>query len=258
MTGSRPDGGPIVVGVDASESARFAVQWAADLAAAHRCPLHLVHVVPGYPDDPPRTVIPTWLREEMDAAIRVGADPTDSEIVPGATDRVLLARARDAQLLVVGSYGDAAWSGMLAGPTALGLAGAASCPVAVVRGRSPGLAPSRSGPVVAGIEGGTPAGPVLETAAELAAASAAELHVVHFGETREGLEVATMHERFPGLAVRWSDVADPAAPVLLDMAGRARAIVVADPGGSAPQRAWRGLVEAAGCPVVVVPVAVPA
>ena len=36
---------PVVVGVDASASARDAAEWAADLAAAWDAPLHLVHVV---------------------------------------------------------------------------------------------------------------------------------------------------------------------------------------------------------------------
>jgi nucleotide-binding universal stress UspA family protein len=44
---------PVVVGVDTSASARDAAEWAADLAAVWDAPLHLLHVVHGWPDGQP-------------------------------------------------------------------------------------------------------------------------------------------------------------------------------------------------------------
>ena len=43
---SSTDPRPVVVAVDASDSARDAAAWAADLAADWSAPLHLIHVVP--------------------------------------------------------------------------------------------------------------------------------------------------------------------------------------------------------------------
>ena len=62
----------VVVGVDASASARDAAEWAADLAAAWNAPLHLLQVVLGWPDDAPVPGLPDWLRELVDAAERCG------------------------------------------------------------------------------------------------------------------------------------------------------------------------------------------
>ena len=49
MDASSQDVGPVVVGVDPSDCAREAADWAADLAAAWGAALHLVHVVPEQP-----------------------------------------------------------------------------------------------------------------------------------------------------------------------------------------------------------------
>ena len=63
----------VVVGVDASDSARQAVGWSAELASDTGRALRLVHV-PATPasDD---GMLPAWLRELVDTAKRQGADP---------------------------------------------------------------------------------------------------------------------------------------------------------------------------------------
>jgi nucleotide-binding universal stress UspA family protein len=133
---------PVVVGVDSSDSARHAAEWAADLAAVWKLPLRLVHTVGEGGDT---TEVPRWLRELRDGAERVGAEPTDAEVVSGVVDEVLLDRSGGARLLVVGSYGEGARAGMLAGSTALALLDASRCPVAVVRGSTPQLPPPGAG-----------------------------------------------------------------------------------------------------------------
>ena len=117
MDGSRSRA--IVVGVDESASARDAAEWAADIAALWAAPLHLVHVVLGAPYDSPITLHPTWLNELCASAVRAGADPEDTEVIPGNTVDMLADRAAEARMLVLGSYGTGAWSGMLAGSAAL-------------------------------------------------------------------------------------------------------------------------------------------
>src|SRR5688572_19847404 len=57
---------PVVVGVDASDSARAAADWAGDLAAVWGAPLHLLHSVPA--DAPVQSAPPAWLRELADKA----------------------------------------------------------------------------------------------------------------------------------------------------------------------------------------------
>jgi nucleotide-binding universal stress UspA family protein len=126
------DTGPVVVGVDDSDSARDAALWAADLAADWGAPLQLTHVVnragtvSSYPP-------PTWLRELRDAAERAGAEQTSTSVRYGSPGDQLLAQAHDARLLVLGSYGEDGWSGTLVGSNALHLVAACECPLIVVR-----------------------------------------------------------------------------------------------------------------------------
>src|SRR5690349_21518662 len=136
----------VVVGVDGSDSARHAAQWAAELASAWRAPLHLVHTVPSgvaaQAGDLP------WLRELCDAAERVGVESVDGRVVVGSPPEQLVACSRDAGVAVVGSYGEGGSSGMLVGSVAGALVENAECPVAIVRGAAPGLPPPRRGPVL--------------------------------------------------------------------------------------------------------------
>jgi nucleotide-binding universal stress UspA family protein len=276
---------PIVVGVDPSDSARNAAVWAADLAAVRRCPLHLVWVVPGYPQDAAPVEVPRWLGQLVDSAVRSGADATDTEIVTGGTERLLVQRAAGARLLVVGSYGEAAWTGMLAGRTGLTLVEQAPCPVAVVRGRAPLIPPPRRGPVVVGVDGSPGAVRALELGADLAAATGAELLALHaFTDmTESGGAPHRRHEDWarlveeaeqeleatvvaaladcPKIRFRHLVVAGTTLRVLMDHAESARMIVVGQRDERAPAGEMvlgstsRGLVEFAPCPVVVLPAA---
>jgi nucleotide-binding universal stress UspA family protein len=282
MTSSTPRQ-PIVVGVDASDSARDAAVWAADLAAVRQCALHLVWVVPGYPQDAAPVEVPRWLHELADSAVRSGADATDTEIVSGATERLLLQRAVGARLLVVGSYGEAAWSGMLAGRTGLALVEQAPCPVAVVRGSSPRIPPPRRGPIVVGVDGSPASVRALVLGADLAAATGAELLAVHaFTDVTESggaphrrheewarleaeaeaeleaAEVAALRDS-PKVRFRRQIIGGTTLGVLMGYAGSARMIVVGQRDERAPAGEMvlgstsRGLVEFAPCPVVVLP-----
>jgi nucleotide-binding universal stress UspA family protein len=263
---------PVVVGVDASGAARDAAEWAADLAAAWGAPLLVVHTVSGALDEPPIPVVPDWLRELADNAERSGAGPVQTEIVPGGTVELLVHRARHARLLVLGSYGEAAWSGMLAGAVALAVTARAGVPVAVVRGAAPGVPPPRGGPVVVGVDGSASARGIAEWAAGVAAALGARLVAVHIATRPAGAaapvaadavaldaELAGVRMRYPGLDVERAGATDAALPALLRRAAEARMLVVgrgpAIPGSLTATlgSTSRALVERARCPVVVVP-----
>lgn len=273
--------GPVVVGVDESDSARHAAEWAGDLAAAWGAPLRLVHGVAGRDDEPPPAV-PSWMRELADAALRTGTAAA-SEVVPGGADDLLPDRSRTARMVVVGSYGAGARAGMLVGSTALALIERASCPVAVVRGSAPGIAPPRSGPVVVGVDGTAVGAAALDLAAEMAASLGARLLAVHawsdvvagpsgaphrlhddWSELAEraarelAAQLDPLPSRHPGLQVDRDVVADSPLRVLLERAETARAVVVGRRAGGATSgmllgSTSRGLAEFAPCPVVIAP-----
>jgi nucleotide-binding universal stress UspA family protein len=269
-----------VVGVDASGSARAAAAWATDLAAAWGAPLHLVHTVARSPGAPVPGE-PAWLREIADVAENAGAGASRVEVVPGGTTELLADRADGARMLVLGSYGGGAWSGMLAGAVALALAGTVPCPVAVVRGAAPELAPPRSGPVVVGVDGSETAHAAALLAADIAGSVGASLVALHaWSEVVEGGrglhryddwaaladeggaaladEVAALAELHPALAVRSELVHDTPLRSLLHRARDARLLVVGHRGHRLTQgmglgSTSRALVEFAPCPVVVTP-----
>ena len=251
---------PVVVGVDASASARDAAEWAADLAAAWNAPLHLVQVVLGWPDDAPVPRLPRWLRELVDAAERCGVDTVEAEVVPGGIVDTLLDRAAGARMLVVGSYGDAAWTGMLAGSVAVTLIDRAPCPVAVIRGSAPQVPPPRSGPIAVGVDGSEAGGAALDLAAQLAASVGGPLLAVRATAdavaARAEAQLAAVRIRYPALPVDEREVDGTAYRVLAEQARDARLLVIgrhrAQPGidvvlGSTEH----GLVESVPCPVLI-------
>ena len=252
---------PVVVGVDASASARDAAEWAADLAAAWNAPLHLVQVVLGWPDESP-VPLPGWLRELVDAAERCGVDTVEAEVVPGGIVDTLLDRAAEARMLVVGSYGDAAWTGMLAGSVAVTLIDRAPCPVAVIRGTAPQVPPPRSGPIAVGVDGSEAGGAALDLAAQVAASVGAPLLAVRASASADAVaaraeaQLAAVRIRYPALPINEREVDGTAYAVLAEQARDARLLVLgrhqAQPGidvvlGSTEH----GLVESVPCPVLI-------
>ena len=266
----------IVVGVDGSDSARHAAEWAAELASAWGAPLHLVHAVPDGPAEEKSG--PAWLRELHDAVERAGVGKVESFVVPGSAVDELITRCRGAGLLVLGSYGEGTLSGMLAGSAALALIETADCPVAVVRGTAPQLAPPRRGPIVVGTDALTDDN-ALYLGAALAVGFGARLVVLHawsdvvedahgvHRSTTSGTDLAAaavarldrclqpLREAHPNLAVERHVVDDTALRALLEHAAGARAVVVGHRRGPGPGRylgsTSRGLVAFAPCPVIV-------
>jgi nucleotide-binding universal stress UspA family protein len=279
---------PVVVGVDDSDSARDAALWAADLAVLWKAPVRLVHVVNRAGSLSPHSE-PDWLLGLAAAVAHLGVTSVATEIRYGGVGDQMLAEARDARLLVLGSYGEEGWSGLLVGTNALRLVEGCPCPLAVVRGASPGLAPPRGGPVVVGVDGTSASIHALRFAADLASRSEhRRLIAVHTWSevvtdpsghpyrldedtdklarrAEELLEsyLAPVLAAHPGLVIERHVRQDTPLRGLHEHAGNAWLLVVGQrrPLAQSGIRAGstsRGLVEFAPCPVAVItPPAIP-
>jgi nucleotide-binding universal stress UspA family protein len=146
--------GRIVVGVDGSEPSLKALRWAARQAELTGDALEAVigweypptgwgGPAPGLAPAPP--VLPSGYdpedtaRRTLDEALTgtlgaASADAVDRRVLPGHAAQVLLERARDATLLVVGDRGYSGFKAALLGSVSLHVTQHSPCPVVVVRG----------------------------------------------------------------------------------------------------------------------------
>jgi nucleotide-binding universal stress UspA family protein len=133
----------IVVGVDGSEPSLKALRWAAQQARLTGATLRVLTTwevatgtgwVPTFPVDyDPQAVA----RQALDEAVTetLGADPdvaVERIVKEGHAAPILLAAAKDADLLVVGSHGHGAFAGMLIGSVSEHLVRHAPCAIVVV------------------------------------------------------------------------------------------------------------------------------
>ncbi|MFI0966305.1 universal stress protein [Streptomyces sp. NPDC021080] len=137
---------PLVVGVDGSELALRAVDWATDEAALRGLPLRLVYASlweryegaapaegPGRPSE--QIMADTVVRAAAERARRRDAAvAVTTEVVPDDAVGTLLRKGMDATALVLGSRGRGGIAGMLLGSVSLTVAARAHCPVIVLRG----------------------------------------------------------------------------------------------------------------------------
>jgi nucleotide-binding universal stress UspA family protein len=134
----------IVVGVDGSDSSIRALRWAANQAKVTGASLTVVTTwefpptfgwAPPYPSDfDPDKDARKALQKNVDAVL--GPDPevpVQLDVVEGHPSSVLVEKAKDAELLVVGSRGHGAFAGMLLGSVSEYCAAHAPCPVVIVR-----------------------------------------------------------------------------------------------------------------------------
>ena len=139
-----PVDGPVLVGVDGSESSRLAVGLGADEAALRDVPLVLVHVGPA---DGDRTV-PEEIEESQAAyqaeAVRLLADASaavraehpdlvvrEHPVRAAGAAQGLIEASGAASLLVVGTRGRAGFAGLLLGSVSQAAIQHAHCPVLV-------------------------------------------------------------------------------------------------------------------------------
>ena len=146
--------GPVVVGVDGSDAAIGAAEWAADEAVHHDVPLRLVYVIQ-IPDGPmssdrANAAEHDYAESSLHAA-RLAVEETglpvkiDTAVLYGDVDCALIAESRSATLICAGSVGIGRVANMVLGSTAAILAEEAHCPVAIIR------RDEKSPPLVAGL-----------------------------------------------------------------------------------------------------------
>ena len=134
----------VVVGIDGSQAAIQAAEWAVDEAVSREVRVRLVDVIPEQVEPAPFVSVDNE-RMELEygetalsiasAAVATTGKPVKVEtaILRGDPASTLIAESRDADMVCVGSVGIARFAKALLGSTAAQLAEAAHCPVAIIR-----------------------------------------------------------------------------------------------------------------------------
>ena len=179
----------VVAGIDGSDAALDAAQWAAEFATRHALPLMLIHAIPRLewhfagaeqPAEPDRSAGGDRVLAAAEAAVR-SAHPDlaiSGAAVKGAVATVLAEASQSARLLVVGT-GSADHRAL--GGHAVKIAHRAQCPVAVWR-KPVAIRTGKPLPVVVGIDESDHSTRALAEAFDIAATLHAPLSVVHMWE----------------------------------------------------------------------------
>ncbi len=182
--------GSVVVGVDGSEPAAAALDWAVRQAALEGRELIVVHAcgVPGAMEDFEDIVanesgLKSVGRSIAREAVRDArlSDPTvgvDSVVTMGHAETVLVEASETADLLVVGARGRGTIASALLGSVSATLARESHCPVVVVRTFDE--PPEEDGrPVVVGVDGTAVSSAAVELAFRMASLRRAPLTLLH-------------------------------------------------------------------------------
>lgn len=183
---------PIVVGIDGSQAAIRAAQWAAPEADARQVPLHLVYVMSTEFErsetDAPDPEFDYGL-DALEAARQAVVAKNDSvkiesKVLHGKLNPTLTALSASADMMVVGSVGIGFFAEMILGSTAASLARTAACPLAVVRAPHRYADVPTAGPVVTPVSARAYTDRALGAAFAEADLRGAELMVVRAGVLR--------------------------------------------------------------------------
>lgn len=193
--------GPVVVGIDGSDTAIHAALWAIDEAVSRSVPLRLVAVT----KDKHPSVDDYYadIRHAEDslraaqAAVDASGRPVKVEtaILAGLPGVSLVAESHDAALVCVGSVGIGRFARSILGSTATEVAEKAHCPVAIVRPRDTESSQAVNWIVVADKEGPDTDG-VIEAAMQEAGLRGAPVLVVG-KHGRVDCDVEALRERHP-------------------------------------------------------------
>lgn len=179
---------PVVVGVDGSDYALTALDWAADLAARHGWPLRLVNAYQVYVTALPAAVatLPPPTEESRkildEARERVAAGYPDLTVSmvqhEGTAPGVLVREGNQARLVVVGREGIGRIAELVLGSVSMEVAARSKVPVAVIPASwSAPAEPYRR--IVVGVDGSENCQVAIEYAFEMAAEQDAELVAVY-------------------------------------------------------------------------------
>ena len=139
----------VVVGVDGSAESVAALRWAARYATATGAQVRalLAWHYPTAAGEAPVGVAPEAIRAQTEAQMRATLDEAIAKAYAGQDSagaekhtayghpaQALIEASREADLLVVGSHGHGAFTGMLVGSVSIHCVTGAFCPVVVVRG----------------------------------------------------------------------------------------------------------------------------
>jgi nucleotide-binding universal stress UspA family protein len=133
--------------VDGSEESSVALDWAVETAMLEGRHLHVVHALVRHDRDHGATVIDTALRR---AAVLAPTMRMTAELVDDTGSSALVAASRVASIVCVGARGETGFRPRFLGSTALSVASAARCPVAVVR--EPLVGGERARRIVVGVD----------------------------------------------------------------------------------------------------------
>ncbi|GAA1388018.1 universal stress protein [Catellatospora chokoriensis] len=278
---------PVVVGVDGSAAALSAVRLATREAAQRGRSLRIIHAFEWPLAQFDISAFPQFMyqaaRRHADhllaeaaatAAVSDRAVAVTTEILTGDPAVVLLAAARDADLIVLGKRGVGGFAGLLLGSVTAQVASHTETPVLVARGEEHPVAP-----VVVGLDDLPEPGPVVEAAFAMAERRDANLVAVHVQEAAvvadagppvAGLETAQSRfqrirtsaladgrVRHPGVSVRAETMSGRPGRILTQLSEMSQLIVVGARGcggftglmlGSVSQQ----LLHHSACPVLVV------
>jgi len=272
----------LVVGISGQPSGEAALEWALDYAAAHHADIELVHVVDDkWPSRSKAVTGEAFLRAEQelrDAAERaVERFPglrVHPDVAQGSPIDALVARAADADLLVVGTHTLHRFEGLVFSTRAAHAAALAAGSVVVV----PEGRPLAGDGVVVGVDGSASSVAAVEFAAREADRLGQSLRAVFAwravtpwttvdddAENSEPTDndrlllseaVAGLPEEYPDLRVDLELSRSLPADALVDAAAGARLLVVGTHGRHGITKLWLGsvgheLILAMPCPVAV-------
>jgi nucleotide-binding universal stress UspA family protein len=159
----------VLVGVDGSPAAKYAVDWAARDAAMRNIRLTLVHAVrPVGVTLPPLSAPTAFSRWQVEHAQKILDDAVDiarrstpgggpaqieSELLFSPAIPTLVDLSKEAQLVVVGSRGRGPLARSVLGSVSSSLIRHAHCPVAVIHDEDPLMPNPAEAPVLVGIDG---------------------------------------------------------------------------------------------------------
>ncbi|MFI8521231.1 universal stress protein [Streptomyces sp. NPDC085481] len=228
----------IVVGLDGTEQANAAAEWAAEEAQLRGTGVHLVHAKEPVPEAllsrVSRESEEAWGEEMMarTAGGLRGRHPglsVTTQLLPTGPVPGLVAAAEGSELLVLGSRALGSVAGYLLGSVGLTVAGAVERPVVLVRAVSGATTPQ--GPVVVGTDARQPVDAVLGFAFDEAARRHTPVQVVYAQQLPlyAGLGPAMVPDLRPALApeIKHSleKLLDPWRAKYPDVAAAARVVV---------------------------------